>query len=263
MASSDESKDLVHRAAAVAANQVGAFTGTLFGGASVELNEILAETVRSWRFARSLKHREKAMRQMEEAGLDPRQVPLRTLVPLLENASLEDDEGMVDRYASLLANAASPEGSVPPSFPTILRDLEPVQAQMLDSLYDALMPLGPSFRVRFGIGHEGMIGAGFDLDEATFRYHIDNLARLRLVLNLGVAPTINILESMTHTTEYQPGALITLTELGRVFVRACRPPSQPDPPVRYETVGDWREAQRDTSGLVQEPSPPHIDGGGP
>jgi hypothetical protein len=73
----------------------------------------------------------------EEAGISPRAISLKLLVPLLENVSLEDDpddpaadpeeaEAMHERWAAMLANAAADDAGadVPPSFPIILSELE-------------------------------------------------------------------------------------------------------------------------------------------
>ena len=79
------------------------------------------------------------MAMLERRRPAPRYVPAKTLVPLLELAGLEDpdDEDMQARWTALLANAAAGDaanGEVLPSFPQILSELTPVEAQMLDWL---------------------------------------------------------------------------------------------------------------------------------
>jgi hypothetical protein len=73
---------------------------------------------------------------LNQAGIEPKSVPLRVLVPLLEGASLEDDDDLSTKWAALLANAATPEYNVNliPSFSNILSQLSPRDAKVLDLL---------------------------------------------------------------------------------------------------------------------------------
>lgn len=43
----------------------------------------------------------------DEAGIEPTKVPLKTLVPLLEGASLEEDDDFQKRWAALPGSLAS------------------------------------------------------------------------------------------------------------------------------------------------------------
>jgi len=212
---SEPGQDVVRVAAEEVAPEFSRFMGTVVGSPSFELSELMGDQVRFWRFKRSLKHAKKAKVLLDDAGLEPHAVPFRTLVPLLESASLEDDGDLTDRWASLLANASG-EHEVPVSFPNILRELEPVQAVLLDSVYDIMMQMVPELWLTRGIFTPGIL----DLDESAVHFHIDNLARLRLVRGLYPEPE----------RHYE---LITLTHLGKAFVRACRPPNQPDPAIKY------------------------------
>ena len=72
------------------------------------------------------------------AGFEPRQIPIKALFPLLDGASLEDDDSMQDRWAALIANAANPAASVDvkPAFAGILKSLSPQEAGLLSAIYD-------------------------------------------------------------------------------------------------------------------------------
>jgi hypothetical protein len=122
------------------------------------LGGILAEPVRVFRFKRSVRLLEKVKHIAEESGIELKAVPTKTLLPILENASVEDDEGLHDRWAALLANAASPTSPrVPPSFVEILRQLSPRDACLLwrTSQHLAAMPEDPqapfSFKLTFSL----------------------------------------------------------------------------------------------------------------
>ena len=113
------------------------FLSKILGPASDELGMLLADRVRLWRFKQSFRIVGKAQALLSQRGIEPAKVSLKTLVPILEFGSLEEDESMQDRWAALLANAAdpTPETSVPPAFPDILRQLSPEDAMVLDRIY--------------------------------------------------------------------------------------------------------------------------------
>lgn len=121
----DQSREVSRTVTEDVTPEVSEFLAVVLGSPGVDLSEMAAEQVRAWRFKREIKFAKKAMQQLDDGGIDATPVPMRTLVPLLEGATLEDDEGMSDRWASLLANAASGKRDVPPSFPSVLRELEP------------------------------------------------------------------------------------------------------------------------------------------
>lgn len=200
-------------------------TGTARG----ELGSWLADHVRLRRFKSQLKIVGKAQKFAEDAGFDPGVVNLKVLVPLLEAGSLEDDadtddaERMTDRWAALLANAshANREDEVLPSFPEVLRQLTPVEAKLLDAIYDVAMRFTRKERANHGADGEAL-RASVGVAEASFSTHIDNLYRLRLA----AAPAVGLAFTDNPETRYQLSGytVICLTDFGNAFVRACRPP---------------------------------------
>jgi hypothetical protein len=194
------------------------FLGTMLGSPSYELSEIVAEQFRSWRLKRQIVHLQKAIRQMEEAGMTPGAVPIRVLAPLLDAASLEDDDSMQERWASLLANAAGGRLEVPPSFASVLRELEPVEAQMLDVVYAHLLVIAPELRHEFGIGRPTFAPT----EESDYFFHVDNLSRLRLLHAIGA-----------YGERKRSYDRVGITAFGQAFVRACKPPSEPAPRIRW------------------------------
>jgi hypothetical protein len=64
-------------------------------------------------------------------------VATRLFFPVLESASIEDDDEMQTRWAALLANEAICVGSVHPSFIETLKQLAPDDARLLDRIFDS------------------------------------------------------------------------------------------------------------------------------
>src|SRR5579863_1360786 len=83
----------------------------MLGPAADELAEMWRDQVRLYRYERQLKCVEKAEKMATDAGFTPNAVPIKLLFPLLEGASLEEDETLHDMWAALLANASSPDDS--------------------------------------------------------------------------------------------------------------------------------------------------------
>ncbi|MGG6297015.1 Abi-alpha family protein [Leptolyngbya sp. AN02str] len=114
---------------------IQAFLSTILGPASAEVGELLADNIRFIRWKNTLRILEKAQREMEDRGLQPKEIPLKTLVPILEGASLEgDSENLQAKWSNLLTSAAS--GNIShPSYPKILSELIHSEAKILDYLY--------------------------------------------------------------------------------------------------------------------------------
>jgi Abortive infection alpha len=111
------------------------FLSKILGPASSEVGELIADNIRFIRWKNTLKILEKAQKEIELRGIQPKQIPLKTLVPILEGASLEsDDENLQAKWSNLLTSAASGILSRP-SYPKILSEIVQTEAKILDYLY--------------------------------------------------------------------------------------------------------------------------------
>lgn len=157
------------------------FLSTLLGPATAELGGWAGDVVEFMRW----KWRVKMLRGTEEilvqSSLTAHEIPLRVLMPILDSGANEDRPEMQERWANLLANAASRANDVPASFASVLSDLEPEQAQILDHVYDVMMSIAPEVRRHdLGLLRLGIVN-DLALPADTIEYHLDNLIRLRLV----------------------------------------------------------------------------------
>lgn len=129
--------DDLSEAAKQALELLGDMLRKIAGPLADEFGESLGVWARHYRFRLGLKMLQKTQRMLREAGIAPQAVPPRLFLPILESASIEDDEDLHARWAALLANAAAAPSSVHPSFIEILRQLTPDDAHLLDKLYDS------------------------------------------------------------------------------------------------------------------------------
>ena len=196
----------------LAIEAVKEFAGKIIGPALEEVGLTLGDHVRSFRLKRQIQLFLTAQERLNRAGIDPGTIPLRTFVPLLEGASLEDDEELGQKWSGLLASAAAGEKGprVLPSFPIILRQLTPNDARILDLLMDSRVPDGAyldriliPFRVAhpedFGIAVDGLLGLGL----------------------IEVEPSSAVFDGYLNVTDQQG---LRISRLGVHFVKACRGP---------------------------------------
>lgn len=116
---------------------IGDIVKRIAGPLADEIGESLAVLARPYRIMLSVKMFQKTQRMLKEAGIVPQTVPPRLFLPIMEGASIQDDEDLHSRWAALLANAAVSPTLVHPSYIEILKQLTPEDAQLLDRLYDS------------------------------------------------------------------------------------------------------------------------------
>jgi hypothetical protein len=184
----------------------------------------------------------KAQEMLREAGVQPRPVPMKTVVPLLQYASLEEDEYLRRKWAAMLANAAVPSGKVRASFAEVLRQLTQEGVLFLDALFTLTEErmagvLNPPEDQRgnpaknLGMQHEllelfrkTVRTANADDVGSQFSTVLDNLRRSNII----DGPVLGRTQ-------------LSFTAFGLEFIRSCRPPESTIP--RLTPDGDL-EARR-------------------
>lgn len=208
-----------------AAKTTARFTEKLFGPALDEYGLIFAESIRLRRFQKQIHTLKRANEMLEAAHIDPQSVPLKTLVPLLEGASLEEDESLQEKWAALLANAASGRMNAAqlPSFSQILKEMSGLEAAMLDAIFsdhdartNGLVPLLPRWGELKNKEKNNLV-----LNEKDFQLLKENLFRLGLLKGdaESVQRAINLAGGATMISHSA-----NLSLFGRAFLHACQPP---------------------------------------
>lgn len=181
---------------------ISGFLGKLFGPGAEQLGGWAGDVIAYRRWQTRVKIMLKAQALLDAAGLEAHEVPRPVLMPILEAAGDEEDQSMADRWAALLANAASgvPE-QVPPRFPAILRELSSDEAQLLDAMYDKTSIRTLDLANELGLG-----------------------SRWPVVFDGLVANRLAVHPYKAGPVASEDRTLLGLTALGRAFVAACRPP---------------------------------------
>jgi hypothetical protein len=196
------------------------------GPATAEIAERFQDQVRLYRFGRQLECLRKAEKMAKDAGFTPKAVPIKLLFPLLEGASLEENEDLHTMWAALLANAAAPENptKVRPGFIAILKQMAPDEGLLL-KVVAAIADEEPLFL-------SSNIRSKDALDRAMM---VSNMRKMALVE-----------ERLRHDKEDQPSydlrfetcamllenaglihtgtGFVMVSALGRTFLESCSPP---------------------------------------
>ena len=107
----------------------------LAGPAAKELGLAFKDHVRLFRLKRQLRLLQQTKEMLQNAGVEPKRVPFKLFFPLIENASIEESDELQDKWAALLASAASGM-DIDPGIPEILKQLSPADALFLHFAYD-------------------------------------------------------------------------------------------------------------------------------
>lgn len=202
------------------------FLNKLLGPASEEVGLLLGERARTFRLRNMLKTLGKTQEMLKNASIEPKSVELRVLIPLLDGASLEDNESLSVKWASLLANAtiSGQAANIAQIFSNILSQLSPADALILDNMKLQSFSFGTSGEATEPFSFRGQIMESVSLKDEEYAFSIDNLRRLGLCI---IDPPL-FQNSAIVGEEFDMRQIrrdvIVITELGLQFMKACSEP---------------------------------------
>lgn len=185
-----------------------------------EAGQLIADKVRFTRFSSAIKTFERARELLSDAGLKPMSVDLKTIVPLIEYCSLEEEPEMIERWAGLLATASSGSVSVI-SYVHILVELGPMSARALseiNSKSEMVMEIG-SYQYYGVLTHKVRDALG--IDQQPFLSITGDLVRLGLIQRVYKEAAMTWGNVPLGTQEND---LAGLTPLGAQFLQSCLGP---------------------------------------
>lgn len=117
-----------------ASKDIVAFTQRLLGPAA-DAADFLGDKIRFYRWRSALRTLQRAEEFALEQGIEPKEVPLKFLVPFLEKCSLEDEESeLVDAWANLLIGAIGEYSPLHMAYTDILAKMSFAEATFLKNL---------------------------------------------------------------------------------------------------------------------------------
>ncbi len=124
-----------------AARETGGFIARYIGGSLEQGIGIFEDKLKYMRWERQVRLMQRADEFLRERGLEgpTRLVPMKIAIPLLQAASLEEDDDLQDIWARLLVNAADAGSGVEVkrAYISILEDFDPLEAKILQKNYSA------------------------------------------------------------------------------------------------------------------------------
>jgi hypothetical protein len=205
-----------------------AFLRVLLGPATTETGELLADRIRFRRFRNQVRMLQTAQDLLDAAGLKAKEIPLRTLVPLVERASLEEHPDLQRMWATLLANAsqASIRTALQSICIAVLSNISPLEAKILTVVYSDYLEKEPKFldEQRTKWWNPSTMPASFlfyrpmellrraAIPEADGEILLDNLQRLGI---------LRLDTPQLEDGEIQESDFLQLTELGLRVLKTC------------------------------------------
>jgi hypothetical protein len=188
--------------------------------------QIITDQMNYWRLRRAISIAKKTTKLLEDSGINPKAVPPNILIPILNNSSLEEDEGLASKWAGLLASAAA-GNSIHVSYPNILAELTPDEARILDAMYqgyteDKLRFEWKELETTIIRSAESDSTVNVKIGMSHLMIYLQNLSRLGLcdvpddLLKFGSFSSSSISAANR--------VAITLTMFGITFLRACYGP---------------------------------------
>jgi len=203
----------------------------LTGPATTEVGLMLGDFFRAMRLRNAFRLFSDVKQAAGKYGFELKPVAPRIFLPILESASLQDDEDLHRRWVALLTNAARVdfEEGVLPSFPDILKQLTSAEAQFLDRAYDEV--LEDEAQAKSGLyahnkDSEGVRVAKSHIRESTIdsaqSILVEDLERLALISRIPRSAFTDDLRQVIN--KFIPSNELYVTDFGGAFVRACRLP---------------------------------------
>lgn len=179
---------------------------------------------------------ERAAGALAEANIEPVEVAPRLLLPIFDHAALEDNAELSEKWAALLANAANgaAPGRIRPIYIQTLSNLAPLDAMILDTIFDVTLRRDPHNTGRVVPIHEGELVRDPNISTEEIEESINTLIACGLIERaLPADPDKNAftldrkvyIAAMGRPKPRERSHEIYITALGERFVIACRMPT--------------------------------------
>lgn len=191
----DKKLDITSTAIEKGIDLVGGFIEKLAGSSLEEAGLLLADKLRTRRLKNQIKIFSDAKKIAEENNISIKQINLKTLVPLLEFSSLEEDETLQQKWSNLIVNFSDASKTYESSvFPWILSQLTAKEVREVDKIY---------------------------IVKKTTRMEIENSVEPTNLIRLGILEYDVTARSSIHKRGGAGYLNCLITDLGEKFVECC------------------------------------------
>ena len=205
-----------------ASREAGRFISRFIAGSLEQGMGIFEDKLKYIRWERQVRLMKKANQLLNEIGLSEpnRAIPMKFAIPLLQAASMEEDDDLQNRWVNLLVNAANQNSGVDiqRAYIDILERLTSLEVKILDVIYS--LPFATT-------QHDGIVTG--QLPESATAYQRRNSGKEDLknpseevILALGNLARLGCLKVGGSWGGGEIFTHINPTVLGMKFVEACR-----------------------------------------
>lgn len=208
------------------AEKAGEFFAKIFKEPVAEISGMITDKLRFLRWKRMVEMADEVNGILEKKGIhQTRAVPPKLALPILEEASLEEDNTLKFLWNNLLANAMNPQfnDEIRYGFVEMIKETTGIEATILREFYEILEkegklePLDKIYDYRL---NKEQIMDILKINAETYALSANNLMRMQLI-----APAVIKAEGIKFghepTTIYKGIDAVTMTPLGVRFVEAC------------------------------------------
>lgn len=207
------------------ADKAGIFFAKVFKEPVDEIAGMITDKLRFIRWKRMVQMSEEVNKILEEKSIsNTRAVPPKLALPIIEEATLEDDPNLQYLWNHLLANAMNPNfnDEVRYGFIEMIKNITGIEVKLLNEFYEALRcqnKLSPISNVfQYSLSKEQIIQI-LDITIDIYAVSINNLMRLQLLSPAILKGSVKM--GSEELTIYKGIDAVTITPLGIKFVEAC------------------------------------------
>lgn len=203
------------------AEKAGPFLGKIFGPLVENAVGIASDRLGYYRLVQFYRLQEKVERELGARGIAaPKPVPPKIAVPLLEAATVEDNEELHTLWAQLLTNFMDPnfEGTRKRALVTILRELEPTDVAVLAAIYNTAVQQQHNIDER--LYEREKIAEAVEITQQECELALLNLMRNGCILP-GSVQSSGVTIGDHAISSYKGTKMVQLSLLGFEMAKAC------------------------------------------
>lgn len=201
----------------------GEFFNRVFGSLVEDGVGVVADKLKYYRIEKAALLAVKTEERLRERGIEAT-VPVapKTAIPLIENATLEDDDELHTLWANLLANAMDPSKAheVKHIHVSILKEMEPLDVRILSSFANEKLTNHPRAQFSEVYFDRANVAKGFNVTVDTVDLSLLNLMRLGCVTPGVISGGVSIGDH--KLSSYKGTELVHLSPLGLSLVLAVQ-----------------------------------------
>lgn len=205
----------------------GEFVGSIFGESFRQFGGAVADWARYFRYKNFLRVRDKVDKILTDRLLAGKVTPIpqQYALPILEGASLENEESLQELWAGLIANASDPgcNLNLKKIYIEILRGLEPLDAKILKFLSDPKYQEMDSDEQKETRLNAEKVALLLEADPEEVKISLQTLARYGCIIDSWTGQTWDDLDKRySGFIVDNPKSSFKLSHLGRQLVKATQ-----------------------------------------